>query len=143
MPRYSGRGRIAIDTALVDRLDTLAGAGLERCPETAYPLVRKLTSAQFVPEPQLPGNVVTIGSTVTYLDQMTGRTECVSLVWPEHGDISRGKVSVMTPIGVALLGLSSGQSARWTSAGGQVRSLTIELVTRDRAPVSTIRAGPG
>jgi len=49
----------------------------------------------------------------------------VRLVWPEHADISRGRVSVLTPVGVALLGLSAGDRFRWTTRAGEERALTV------------------
>lgn len=138
MCRNSRQSHVALDAALVDRLESLAGAALERTPEAAYSLAQKLTSAQLVAEPRLPGNVVTIGSTVTYLDQRTGRTQCVTLVWPDHVDMSLQKISVFSSIGVALLGLSSGDKGRWISTNGQEHLLTVILVTRDQMPIAAI-----
>jgi regulator of nucleoside diphosphate kinase len=109
MSRSPRRARAVIDATLVERLDSLAGAAVARLPETAYPLVNKLSAAKLVPPARLPADVVTIGSEVAYRDDLTGRAMRVRLVWPEHADISRGRVSVLTPVGVALLGLSAGR----------------------------------
>ncbi len=125
MSRSLRRARAVIDATLVDRLDSLAGAALARLPETAYPLVNKLSAAKLVPPARLPGDVVTIGSEVEYRDDLTGRALRVRLVWPEHADISRGCVSVLTPVGVALLGLSAGDRFRWIMRGGEERALTV------------------
>ena len=138
MSQLSSRTRIILDAALVTRLEALAGAAIRRAPEAAYPLVHKLTSAKFVSGSRLPGNVVTIGSTVTYTDWLADRKECRCLAWPEDARLSRGKLSILTPIGVALLGLSSGDTTRWCSEGGQEGLLTIELVTRDQLPIAVI-----
>ena len=138
MSQLSSRTRIILDAALVNRLEALAGAAIRRTPEAAYPLVHKLTSAKFVSGSRLPGNVVTIGSTVTYTDWLAGRKECRCLAWPEDARLSRGKLSILTPIGVALLGLSSGDTTRWCSESGQEGLLTVELVTRDQLPIAVI-----
>jgi regulator of nucleoside diphosphate kinase len=51
-------------------------------------------------------------------------------VYPEEADIARGKVSVLTPVGTALIGLQTGQSITWETPSGEVRQLTI-LAVRD------------
>ena len=48
----------------------------------------------------------------------------MTLVFPDEADLASGKVSVMTPVGVALIGLSVGQSIEWRTPGG-ARSLTV------------------
>ena len=130
------RARAVIDATLVERLESLAGAAVARLPETAYPLVNKLSAAKLVPPARLPADVVTIGSLVEYRDDLTGRTMRVRLVWPEHADISRGRVSVLTPVGVALLGLSAGGGFRWTARGGEERALTVIQVSPEGASLA-------
>ena len=129
MSRSPRRARAVIDASLVERLDSLAGAAVARLPETAYPLVNKLSAAKLVPPARLPADVITIGSLVEYRDDLTGRAMRVRLVWPEHADISRGRVSVLTPVGVALLGLCAGGRFRWITRGGEERALTVIQVT--------------
>lgn len=136
MSRSPRRARAVIDATLVERLDSLAGAAVARLPETAYPLVNKLSAAKLVPPARLPADVVTIGSVVEYRDDLTGRAMRVRLVWPEHADISRGRVSVLTPVGVALLGLSAGSRFRWITRGGEERALTVIQVTPEGASLA-------
>ena len=125
MSRSLRRARAVIDATLVERLDSLAGAAVARLPEAAYPLVNKISAAKLVPPARLPADVVTIGSEVAYRDELSGRAVRVRLVWPEQADISRGRVSVLTPVGVALLGLSAGDRFRWITRGGEERALTV------------------
>jgi regulator of nucleoside diphosphate kinase len=49
----------------------------------------------------------------------------VTLVYPEHADISQRKISVLTPVGTALIGLQTGHSITWKTLGGEVRQLTV------------------
>lgn len=119
------RARAVIDATLVERLDSLAGAAVARWPDTAYPLVKKLGAAKLVPPARLPADVVTIGSVVEYRDDLIGRAMRVRLVWPEHADISQGRDSVLTPVGVALLGLATGGRFRWLTRSGEGRALTV------------------
>ena len=80
----------------------------------------------------MPPNVVGIGSTVRYRDNATGQETSVNLVYPEDADIGQQRVSVMTPIGVALLGLAEDASIFWDTLGGQRRTLTVIEVKQAR-----------
>ena len=99
-------------------------------------MVNKLTSAKLVPPARLPADVVTIGSQLSYRDELTGRTQQVTLAWPEDADISRGIVSILTPVGVALLGLSAGDRFRWTTRTGEERAMTVLEVVSERVTVA-------
>lgn len=131
MARYLRRARAVIDATLIERLETLAGAALRRFPEVAYPLVNKLTSAKQVPPARMPTDVVTIGSRVSYRVDLTDRTQQVLLAWPEEADISRGIISVLTPVGIALLGLSAGDRFCCKSRAGEERTMTVIGVTTE------------
>jgi len=76
----------------------------------------------------IPPDVVTMGSTVTFLDEESGAERTVRLVYPAQADISAGRVSVLTPIGAGLIGLSVGQSIDWPDRGGIEHRLTIVAV---------------
>ncbi len=52
----------------------------------------------------------------------------MTLVFPGEADIAKGKISVLTPIGAALIGLSASQSIDWTSRDGRIHRLTVESV---------------
>lgn len=127
--------RVTLDAALVERFESLASAAMERFPEAAYLLVTKLSRARLVAASKLPDDCVTIGSNVSYQDERTGRAQQVTLVLPEQADISRGLVSVLTPVGVALLGLRPGNRVRWETRAGEERALSVLAVARDSAEV--------
>jgi regulator of nucleoside diphosphate kinase len=73
----------------------------------------------------MPANVVTIGSEVTFEDVDRSRTETVKLVFPSDADVARGRISVLTPVGAALLGLSVGQQIGWEMADGRVKQFAV------------------
>ena len=124
MSRSPSRLRAIIDADHVGRLESLADAASARLPEVAEPLLSKLAAARVVSAKQMH-DVVTVGTTLTYRDDISGREQDVTLAWPEDADISRGAVSVLTPIGVALLGLPVGGSVNWMTRTGHQRALTI------------------
>jgi len=113
-----------------DRLSGLASAALERMPEVADDLLRELERARLVTPERIPASAVQMGSTVTYATG--GSAHTVTLVYPEDADITAGRVSVMTPIGAALIGLSEGQSIGWTARDGRRHELTVTAVTPPR-----------
>lgn len=127
-PRAGARPRITIDRAHADRLDSIANSAQSRRPELAERLFEELDRARFVDSAKMPGNVVTIGNSVTYRDESTGREQVAILVFPGEADIDAGRVSVLTPIGVALLGLPEGASFWWETRQGEKKQLTVTHV---------------
>lgn len=106
-------------------LSRLASAGHG---ETAEDLMSELERAT-ITDP-IPANIVRMGSTVSYAISDEG-TRTVRLVLPAEADIASGAISVLTPIGTALLGLSPGQSIGWTARDGQERQLQVIAVFND------------
>lgn len=108
-----------------ERLGSLAEAATEIFPRTADFLTREVERAQVVASPAHPPDFVTMGSTVDFQDDITAQVRRVTLVYPEEADVGTGKVSVLTPVGAALIGLSSGQSIDFQTPSGGWRSLTL------------------
>ena len=127
IPRPASRRRpkIVLARDTFDRMDALAEGAQRRSPELADRLMDELSRAKVVANDKLRNDVVAIGRHVTYRDESTGQTKTVQLVFPEDADISLGQVSVITPIGVALIGLSEGASFRWETRDGTTRTLTV------------------
>ena len=109
-----------------NRLAALADAVLDRLPELAETLLSELDRATVVADASIPAGIVRMGSTVEYETPDDRRR--VTLVYPEDADIETGRVSVLTPIGTALLGLSAGQSIRWIRRDGREQLLTVIAV---------------
>ncbi len=109
-----------------ERLTGLATAALTRTPDVAEELLTELERAKVVTAKRLPATAVRMGSTVTYKANSAERT--VTLVYPGDADIAAGRISIMTPIGAALIGLSEGQSINWTARDGRTNELEIVSV---------------
>lgn len=92
------------------------------------PLRRELERALVVSSAAVPGDVATMNSRVRYADETDGARRTVSLVFPSRADAAKGKVSVLAPVGAALLGLSEGQSIEWEFPDGSRRRLRLEQV---------------
>lgn len=124
--------RIVINADELEHLEALAEGALKRNAPLAERLLEEIGRARIVSARKMPPNVVGIGSTVRYRDNATGQETSVTLVYPEDADIGQQRVSVMTPIGVALLGLAEDASFFWDTLGGQRRTLTVIEVKQGR-----------
>lgn len=123
--RGADKPPLIIDEAHHDGLWGLATGAARQAPELAERLLEEIERADVRPSGQMPPDVVTIGSTVRFCDEHAGQERTVSVVFPAEADISRGRISVLTPIGVALIGLSRGQRFDWTTRDGETRQLTV------------------
>jgi regulator of nucleoside diphosphate kinase len=74
-------------------------------------------------------DVVQMGSEVGYRDDSTGEAREVVLVYPHEADISRKRISVLTPVGAALIGLSVGQTIEFQTPDRRTRALTVLRVS--------------
>lgn len=107
------------------RLTRLAEAAAIRMPEVSDYLLTELERAKIVRRGQTPAKLITMGSTLTFRDEQRGRTERVTLVFPEDANIEEKRISIMTPIGAALIGLTEGQSITWPSRTGEIHQLQV------------------
>ena len=116
---------IAITVEDSERLERLASAAATRFPKTADFLAREIERAQVISDAQVRPGLVVMGSKVEFRDDVTGQVRQVTLVYPDEADISKGKISVLTPIGTALIGLRAGHSITWETRTGDLRRLTV------------------
>ena len=81
----------------------------------------ELERAQIVTPQEIPGDVITMNSTVALTDLDTGEDETYTLVYPENADTTQGKVSILAPIGTAMLGYRVGDVFEWEVPAGKRR----------------------
>ncbi|HEV2566311.1 MAG TPA: nucleoside diphosphate kinase regulator [Microvirga sp.] len=122
--------RITLTAADHDKLSTLAEAALHTMPDVARELAEELDRAQILPKGKPCAGAVYMGCEVDFRDDTTGRVQTVTLVYPHEADISQGRISVLTPIGTALIGLPLGQSIGWTTRTGELKRLTVLRVSK-------------
>lgn len=130
MPRLnksSGLPDIVIAEPDFERLDRLAEAGRNWDLDVAEELRAELDRGRIVPTERLPADVVRMGSTVTFKSD-GGPARRATLVYPAEADIGAGRISVLTPVGTALIGLAVGQSIDCTARDGRRRRLTVTAV---------------
>ncbi|MCT4495770.1 MULTISPECIES: nucleoside diphosphate kinase regulator [Bosea] len=112
----------AADHAMLSRI---AAGAANTMPELAAELSHELDRARILPEGRVSIDHARIGSQVVYRDESTKRETTVTLVWPQDANIEKNRISVMTPIGVALIGMAADRTIDWTTRSGDVKRLTV------------------
>ena len=85
----------------------------------AEELEEELGRAIIVEDHQIPHDIVMIHSQVTFVEAESGKKNTVTLVYPNESNIDENKVSILAPIGIALIGLSVGQNIDWILPNGK------------------------
>ncbi len=97
----------------------------QRAPALAKQILDEINRAKIHPDGSMPADAVTIGSEVEYLDDSTGEQRRLKLVLPVDADIGSSRISVMTPVGAGLIGMSVGREISWPTPDGRPRVLRI------------------
>ena len=110
------------------RLEALLDSpALSRHP-AAVALAQELERAQVLPPEEIPEGIVTMHSRVDCEDELHNEKHSLTLVYPHEADFDKGRVSILAPVGSALLGLSVGQTIDWTAPGGRQLRLRVTAV---------------
>ena len=110
------------------RLEALLDSPVLSRHPAALALMDELNRAEILPPEQIPADVVTMHSRVECEDVASGEDHVLTLVYPNEADFERGRVSVLAPVGSALLGLSVGQTIDWQAPGGRSLKLRVKSV---------------
>jgi regulator of nucleoside diphosphate kinase len=84
-----------------------------------------LALSELVASPAVPPDIVTMYSQVIVADAVTGVHGKIALCYPADAEPAAGFISVLAPLGIALLGLRVGDIARWTGPGGESHATRI------------------
>jgi regulator of nucleoside diphosphate kinase len=134
---------VVISEADREKLYAVATSALAngRVASAASNVLREISRATVVPDDQLPTNVVAVHSHVDVRDNLVGGNKRIVLVLPHETSIQPNAVSVLSPLGAALIGLSEGASVEWCTASGDPSSITVLRSTpgAERTPPSAAR----
>lgn len=119
------RPDITVSTDDLDRLEGLLGELRGGAPEIADGLRSELDRARIVEPSEMPKDVVSMNSTVRFADEDSGKEFERTLCYPQEASGGTDKVSILAPLGGALLGLSVGQSIDWPVPGGRTARIRI------------------
>ena len=114
-----------------DMVATLALQAEHRQPVVAAMLLGEIERAELHDPDTLPDNAVTLGSEIVFVNERSSQLHTVELVLPARANIAKGRISILTPMGAALYGLTAGQSIDWPDLDGHERRIRI---VRERQP---------
>ncbi|RXK85756.1 GreA/GreB family elongation factor [Filimonas effusa] len=100
-------------------------AGAER--EDEMTLSSELKRAIVVNKAAFPSHAIRLGSRVSVLDLTTNKVVEFTLVMPADANMQRNKVSILTPIGAALIGFRKGEEVQWQVPGGLKRFRILDV----------------
>ena len=122
------RPKVIMSSYDADRLETL----LDSLSDDAFPgkaeLETELERAKIVEPKDVPSTVVSMNSTVRFRVESSSEEFNLTLVYPKDMDSSGEKISILAPVGSALLGLSQGDEIEWPKPGGGVLRVRIEEI---------------
>tara|TARA_R110001583_G_scaffold116736_7_gene267567 strand:- start:428 stop:838 length:411 start_codon:yes stop_codon:yes gene_type:complete len=122
------RPAITVSTLDADRLYKL----IESVPKNitgAQELEAELDRANIVEPNEVPATIITMNSTVDFIVESTQEEFILTLVYPKDIDQSGQKISILAPVGSALLGLSQGDEIEWPRPGGGLIKVKIKEIT--------------
>lgn len=128
--------KIFITAADKKRLDTLVSATHKSGPHRRDDLVdvaAELARAVVIEPKEIPANVVTMNSKVILHDLDTAEDDNYTLVFPDDADAASGAISVLAPIGTAILGYKEGDTVEWTVPAGKRRFRIEKIVYQPEA----------
>lgn len=112
----------------VERLEALLDAPAMRDAPVAARLRAEIERATIVEPSAMPADVVSMNSTADCVDASSGKHHTLTLVYPKDADANAGRVSVLAPVGSALLGLRVGHSIDWPGEGGHTHRLKVTAI---------------
>ncbi len=119
---------ITLSSLDVDRIEALLAA----IPSSAFAgkeaLQAEIDRADIVAPEEMPSTVVTMNSTVQFSIVETGKEFVLSLVYPRDLDGTADKISILAPVGSALLGLSIGDELAWPGPGGKPMTVRVKQI---------------
>lgn len=120
---------IIVSTLDLERIENLMNSQKHRNMAGIDELQKELDRATIVESADISPGVITMNSTVRFVDDESNEQFEMTLVYPDAAGTS-DKVSIFAPIGSALLGLSVGQSITWQVPGGQKLLRVLEVVSQ-------------
>jgi regulator of nucleoside diphosphate kinase len=122
------RPSLTVTTHDARRLEALLQGAAGRDAPMAPLLEQELSRATLVAPQDVPPYVVTMHSRVVCKDESSGEQHVVELVYPHEADADRGRVSILAPVGTALLGLAVGDAIDWPVPGGRMTRVRVMAV---------------
>jgi len=120
---------ITISSLDLERIEDLLEIEPHRSSSGASALRAELERAAILDPAEMPADVVTMNSTATVVDESSGETRELTLVYPRDADAATNRISIFAPVGIAMIGLRVGESIDWQVPGGRSLRLRIREIS--------------
>lgn len=117
-----------------DRISELACRFESTSPNSSEQLLSEIDRAKIHTRKSLPKDVVTMMSQVDFVDESTGKSRSVTLVWPTDANMDEGRLSILSLVGAGLIGMREGASIDWPDRLGNSHRLRIVRVVQPDIP---------
>ena len=112
----------------VERIEALLQNPALRGSPVAERLHAEFDRADVVEPKDMPADVVSMNSSAECVDETSNKHYTLTLVYPKDADADAGRISVLAPVGSALLGLRVGQTIDWPGQGGRTLRLKVTAI---------------
>ena len=112
---------IYVTSSDFERLRFISGMTEAKDRGDLIDLVDELNRALVVPPAEVPADVVTMNSRVRLTDLDSGKTHEYTLVYPQDANYAEGKISIIAPVGAAMIGYREGDEFEWQMPSGRRR----------------------
>jgi len=119
---------VIISTLDAERLEKIIDGLPMNSSKIAENLEEELSRAKLVDPHAVPPTLVTMNSTVRFKVESSDEEFCMTLVYPKDVDTSGSKISILAPVGSAMIGLSEGDSIQWPKPGVGMLKVRVEEV---------------
>jgi regulator of nucleoside diphosphate kinase len=120
----------------MNRLKTLIADAIEKNPNSRNDLQHlndELDRAEICEQQDIPKDVITMNSKVHLVDLSSNEDLVYTLVYPSHANVDLGRISVLAPIGTAMIGYRVGDEIKWPVPGGTRRLKVKEVIYQPEA----------
>lgn len=124
----SKKTAITLSRLDVERIEALLEAPALHDSPVAARLREEIDRAAIVEPKDMPADVVSMNSSADCVDETSGKHYALTLVYPKDADADASRISVLAPVGSALLGLRVGQSIDWPGQGGRTLKLKVTAI---------------
>jgi len=122
------RSPIPLSRLDVERIEALLETPALRDSPAAEKLRAEFDRADIVEPADMPHDVVSMNSSADCVDESNGKHHTLTLVYPKDADADAGRISVLAPVGSALLGLRVGQGIDWPGHAGKTHRLKVTAI---------------
>ncbi|MCX5834436.1 MAG: nucleoside diphosphate kinase regulator [Deltaproteobacteria bacterium] len=120
---------ITISSTDLDRIESVLDSSSSKRLPALDQLREELDRAKIVEPENMPPGVITMNSSARCVDEKSNKEYHFTLVYPSDANVDQNRVSILSPMGSAMLGLAEGQSIEWELPGGRQLKLRVLEVT--------------